>query len=1016
MTKPDFKLGNLFIDQNGKPSGLKWLSMVILMLFFAGNSVYAQKVSGTVLDENNSGLPGVSVVVKGTTTGTTTDFDGNFSLNAPASATLVFSFIGYLPQEFSLGSQTDGIKISMKPDVQQLEEIVVVGYGEIKKRDITGAMTSVTSKEFNVGPIASPEQLMQGRAAGVVISSNNGEPGSGVSVRIRGGTSITGSSSPLYVVDGMPIDNGSNSASGSGNDISSAPPKNPLNFLNPNDIESIDILKDASACAIYGSRGANGVIIITTKKGKQGKMTLDYNTYVGVSQIYRKLDLLTAADYRSYVQSNNLTNQLGTANTDWQDALTRNAVTHNHDISFGGGTENTQYRVSLNYFNQQGIVLKSGMERTNIRVNATHKMFENKLVLGMNLTTGLTTDNNIPYTATGGFSGGTFTNVFKMNPTFPVTNADGSYYEYPTPSIRNPVALVNQVDDVTKTQRILGNFSAEYEVIPGLRAKLNVGADRSTSVRKSYIPKASPAGSPVGGIATIGNVDAVNLLLEATLSYNKEVMPGHNLSAIAGYMYQDFIREGFGVTARNFITDGFSYNSLGAGADNSVKPYSFKSLNTLISFMGRVNYDIKGKYLFTATIRRDGSSRFGANNKWGIFPSGSFAWRMSDEAFMSSAKSSISLSDLKVRVGYGVTGNQEIGNYRSLDLMNANPDYRAIFGLGDQVALAGVFPIQVSNLNLKWEQTSSINAGIDFGFLAGRITGSVDYYLKNTTGLLVEYNIPSPSAARTYLNNAGAVDNQGVEFMINTINVDKQEAGGLKWETGFNISANRNKVTSLGNEADGAKGDIITGLVSGAGQTSTFAQIIQVGQPIGTFYGPEFQGIENGIEKLSSTKGVIGNAQASFNYGLSNRLYYKQFDLNIFIRGTQGGKIFNNTALEYATKNGVDNNINALKVALTDGVKAGESQVYSSRWLENASFLRIDNITLGYTMKAGSVKWLSMLRLYATVQNAFVFTSYTGYDPEISNGAVTNNVASIGIDYASYPRPRQYMVGLSIGF
>ncbi|TAH21975.1 MAG: TonB-dependent receptor [Cytophagales bacterium] len=985
-----------------KAGALRLFSFVFAFLICAvlAPSAFAQSktVKGKVTaSDDGAALPGVNIVIKGTSTGTTTDVEGNFSVNVPSSeSVLVFSFVGFLQQEIVVGNQST-IDIKLVSDVRALGEIVVVGYGEQKKRDITGSMASVTSKDFNVGAVASPEQLMQGRVAGVVITSANGDPGAAPNVRIRGGTSVNASNQPLYVIDGVPVDN--TSATPDGGNVSTAPARNPLNTINPNDIESIDVLKDASAAAIYGSRGANGVILITTKKGKEGKTTLNYNTYYGVATVARYLPLLNAAEYKAEGARLFPGKTFGTADTDWQKEVFQAAAIKSHDVSFGGGTANTQYRVSLNYFNQDGLVRNSGMERVAARINATHKAINNKLALNLNLSVSSNTDRNVPYSSTGGFAGGLFTNILKMNPTYPVRNADGTYFEYATTSIRNPVALVNQIVDGTRTTRVLGSVLAEYEIISGLKASVRLGADQQNANRKYYVPRISPAAIDVKGEAATRNLELRSELLEANLTYNKRIMEDHNLTVLGGYSYQQFTREGFGAVSRNFITDAFGPNNLEAGGNTTTPPSSFKETSKLISFYGRVNYDIKGKYLITATVRRDGSSRFGLNSKWGLFPSGSIAWRISEEAFLKSQ--SDWLSDLKLRVGYGITGSQEIGNYRSLTLLAASAGLRAVFGSDIP---SGVAQTQNPNPDLKWEQTAQLNVGLDYGFLNGKITGSIDYFVKRTTDLLLEFAIPQPAVVTTILANAGEIENKGLEIAVNATVMDKND---FKWEASVNGAFIQNKVVSLAGSAD----SLFRNGVNGAGQSGVNAQIIAPGLPSNSFYGPVFRGIdEKGAQKANvAERAVIGNPNPRFTYGINNRFSYKKFDLSFFLQGVQGVEVFNNTALEYVTKDNFKSDINLLRPAISDGTAATETPRYSSRWIEDGSFLRLSNAMLGYNFDVSKVKWLSSLRGYISGQNLFLITKYTGYDPEVS-------AAAIGIDYANYPRARTFMIGLNIGF
>ncbi len=989
------------------------------MTFALTALTFAQEVEveGRVTEaESGLPLPGVNIAIQGTQTGTTTDLDGQYRITAPSpDAQLVFSFVGFQTQVIPIEGRGQ-INVALRQSISELEDVVVVGYGVQRKGDVTGSVSSIDVQAANVGQITAPEELMQGRVPGVNIVKNDGEPGAGMTVRIRGGTSITASNDPLYVIDGVPIDNASlQPGINTGVDATASGPRNPLGMLNANDIQSIDILKDASAAAIYGSRGANGVILITTKKGLPGQVTVDYDGYASTASMYRKLDLLTASQYRQFVQSNNLTNDLGSVSTDWQDAITQTAISHSHTLAMGGGTDNTTYRASVGYLDQEGIVLNTSMERLSGRINASHRAFDDNLRLSLNLTSAYVKDDKVPSDETNGFTGGLFTNVFKFNPTFGVRNADGSYVEYPTPSIRNPVAIAEQLEDDVKTTRTLGNLSADVDIGPGLTGRVNLGADRAAARRMIFIPRASPIGSPVGGVAGQGQLDRSSLLLETTLNYDNTFNDRHALTLLGGYSFQEFTVEEFTATMRNFVTDAWSFNNLSGGADPSIKPSSFREQSRLISFFGRANYGFQGKYLLTATVRRDGSTRFGAGHKWGLFPSFSAAWRISEESFLQGFQA---LSDLKLRAGYGVTGSQEIGNLRSLPTLA--PDQGFIWVVGeDETEITGVAPNNFANENLKWEETRTFNAGVDYGFASGKFSGALEFYIKNTDDLLIEFDVPQPAVVSTRLENVGSVRNTGFEFSLNALAVDRRD---LSVSLGAVFSTNKNEVIDLG-----GRDRIITGTVSGAGLSGVSAQIIQEGEPLGTFFGPVFLGIENGEQQFlldesgNRVRQVLGSAQPDFSYGLNASVFYKDLDLGIFVRGEQGREVFNNTALEYTAKFLANTNVNFFQDAVNDGTDLENGiAVYSSRWVEDASFLRVDNVTLGYTFTnhlpavAGST--VRRARIYLAAQNPLVLTSYDGYDPEVNTDAEQNGVPSLGIDYANYPRPRMFTVGLSLGF
>ncbi len=1014
----------------------------------------AQKtVTGTVTDaESDFPLPGVNIAIQGTFTGTATGLDGTYSIRVNEGDVLVFTFVGYLPQEVTVGAQ-DVIDITLEEDVALLEEVVVVGYGTQTKADVTGAVGSVDVEAANVGLVQSPEQMIQGRVAGVQVVQSDGDPGAGVTVRIRGGTSIAASNDPLYVIDGVPLDNeATQPAVGNFGEDSANGPRNPLSFLNPSDIESIDILKDASAAAIYGSRGANGVVLITTKKGRAGQLQVDYNGYVASSGLRKKIPLLSASQYRSFVESNGFsTDGLGNANTDWQEAVTQDALSHSHDLAFSGGTEATRYRASVNYLSQQGIIIGSGQERVAGRLNADHKAFQDKLRLGINMTASYVEDDLTPTTETNGFETALMGNVLKFNPTLPVDASDsncsfsatvGSEYCEVGTSVRNPVAIAEQIDQIAKTTRVLGNTTAEYEIVEGLNAKVNLGLNRSSSTLRSYTPKVSPLGSTDNGIAFQSTLEKASKLIEVTTTYDTNLGGDHDLTLLGGYSWQDFVTERFQVSVTGFVTDATGFNNLAGGA-NPGPPESEKEASKLISFFGRVNYGYQSKYLLTATLRRDGSSRFGADEKWGLFPSASFKWRLSQENFLSNVDW---IDDLAVRLGWGITGSQEIGNLRSLPTLQADPDFTAIIG---EQQVIGIAPNNFATPGLKWEETTQLNLGLDFALWSGRLDGSLEYYRKNTSDLLLEFTVPQPAAVATRLANVGETENSGIELALSTYAVDR---GDLTIQLGATFTANKNEVTSLG-DTDGCTTldssdfatssnpcrTIETGRVSGAGLSDIRAQLITKGQPVGTFVGSVFTGFdEDGLETFllddsgNRVQAIIGNAQPDFQYGFTASVNYKEWDLSMFLRGVQGVEVLNNTFLEYSAKNLVNTNVNFLETAFgandscVDGC-AGDVAVYSDRWVQDASFLRMENITLGYTFRnvdglSSTLGVIRRIRVYASAQNLFVLTPYDGWDPEVDTDANFTPeggrvpINSIGIDYLNYPRPRTFTLGVGLTF
>lgn len=878
---------------------------------------------------------------------------------------------------------------------EQLEEVVVIGYGTQKKKDLTGSSAQVSAEDFNGGVVTSPELLIQGKAAGITITPTNGEPGGGVSVRVRGGTSISSSNEPLYVIDGMPVQSANTLPGGTGQTGGSQ--RNPLSRLNPNDIESITVLKDASATAIYGARGANGVVLITTKKGKGGSaMAVDYNYQVSASTLAKKLDLLTADEYRAAVNRFGLGNTLGNADTDWQDEVFQTGVAQQHNLSLSGGSAEGNYRLSLGYLDQDGIVINSGTERFTSRLSMNQKTLDGKLTLSGNINVSQQDDNLTPYQQTGGFEGGLFTNVMKMNPTLPVYDADGNY-TFVSNSVRNPVQAALEIDDVARTTGITMNGTARLDlgdVLEGLSATANTGYDTYNTLRKTYLPKATPYGVADNGVASQKYGQVSSQVLETYLNYDAEVA-GNMLNFMAGYSWQENNYEGFGATAYEFVTDNYSFNNLdGGGRAQLGDKYSYRGQSRLVSFYTRANYDIGGKLMLTGTVRRDGSSKFGSDNKWGIFPSFAAALRLSEFDFVPEA-----FSDLKLRAGWGVVGNEAIGEYQSIARIGTGSN--AVIG-GSTTSGTGY--LNPANPGLRWESTASTNIGLDWEMNGGKFYGSLDLFQKNTSDLLLTVPAPAPSVAPTLLANVGATSNTGFDLMLNYALVSSSDFG---WDIGFNLSRSRLVVEDLGTNSE-----ILTAPISGAGQSGAFAQKLVVGEAYGTFYGLVYDASSN---TYSDEAEVIGLAQPDFTYGFLNTFSFGKFNASVFFRGQQGGSVFNNTAMEYTTLDNLNTNINLLAPALdfSDDMLTS-TPTYSSQWIEDASFLRLDNLNISYNVDVEGSQWLNSAVVGLSGQNLLLLTNYTGYDPEVNTSASANGAPSLGVDYTNYPRART--IALNVKF
>ncbi len=1019
----------------------------------AAPALFAQGTLGTVRGRvvdatSQQPLPNANVVIVGTARGAVTQNDGSYLVaSVPAGPqTVRVSRIGFTPQTQVVTVLTGGTvtaDFALQAQAVVLSDVVSIGYGTQKRQAITGSIATVDATDANKGVVTNATQMLEGRVAGVNVTLNNGEPGAGAQIRIRGGTSISGSNDPLYVIDGVPIDNSAVDPAGfnTGNAGGDAPGRNPLNLLNPADVETITVLKDASATAIYGSRGANGVVLIETKKGRANGSDAEYEFYAAESSPYKYLDVLSGDEYRNFIKQQVAAGNLpqsrldaqGTANTNWEKEMTQTAPTYNHNLSFSGGNTESRYRASLNYLNQQGIVLSNGLERLQGRLNGTHSAFDNKLRLGVNLTAAQNKNDYLQYEQQEGFEGGVFQNMVQFNPTRPVYTTDPAtgqtvFYEIGpgAQSVRNPVALAKQLQDQGTTTRILGNTSADLDLASFLTGRVNLGVDRSTGLRQTYFPNKSSLGAQFNGYGRQADRDNTSKTLQALLTFHRpfDTFGGtHDVEVTGGYEWNQYNVGEFGAASQNFLTDAPGYNNLGGGA-TLLKPYSTRDESKLISFFGRANYSLNDKYFLTGVVRRDGSSRFGANNQWAVFPAISGAWRISQESFMSG----LPLSDLRIRAGYGLQGNNAAASYAALQLLEPSGDAQYVFG---QTAVTGISATRNPNPNLRWEQTAQTNVALDYGFMQNRFSGTLEYYVKNTKDLLLDVTVPGPVSVALRTDNIGRLTNKGVEFSLDG---RVFEASQLNWTAGLVFSAERNKITDLG-----GRDFITTGDVSGQGQSGQKAQRILVGYPIGTFWGPTFVGVNSsgqqqfkcgtpsatcvgGITTNSSeaSQGVIGDANPDFDLGLHSTVNWKKFDFSFLIHSEQGRDIFNNTALVYATKGNVTQDKNFLKSALSDPTGITEPAVYSSRWIEDGSFTRLQNVTLGYTFdlpyvgRFGGDSFGKGTRVYLSGDNLLLITGYDGYDPEVHTQGP--GLATRGIDNLTYPRPRTITGGFRVSF
>jgi iron complex outermembrane receptor protein len=965
------------------------------------SSQQQQSVSGKVTDESGEPLPGVAVVIKGTTSGTVTDIDGNYSIpNVPNDATLAFSFIGMRTQEILVGNQTS-INVTLAASTIGLDEIVAIGYGTTNRKSVTGSISTIKSDDFVDGLAMAPEQLLNGKVAGVSIVQASGAPGAASTVRIRGSSSISAGNNPLYVVDGIPLQFGSANRSVKIGSTNSTPftdeVSNPLNIINASDIESIDILKDASATAIYGSRGANGVIIITTKNRGRGGDFVSYSGYTSFSSVPKQLPFLNATEYRKYANDNGLPFSDEGADTYWQDEIFRTGISQNHNISFAGGSATSNFRASFGYSDEQGVILSSDLKKYTGRINGMHKALDGKLNIGLTMAYSVIDDDKTPISYTvDGEGGNIMKDGLRWAPTLPVRRDDGSYYQIGELRV-NPVSWVDLTDE-SKTNMFLGNISLSYDIFESLKFNLDLGYSSEARNRYTSVPDSHPKGENEGGSASISKFQNGTVLTESNFTYDKQITDNSQLTALLGYSFQRFETENTFTHSNQFVSTATQWNLMQSGT--ILSNTSFKQANRLASYYARVNYKVLDKYLFTATIRRDGSSRFGGNNKWGTFPSGALAWNIADEDFVAE-----SISNLKLRLGYGITGNQELPNYLYMEQLGIGGS--AIYYLNG-IAVPAVAPTNYANPDLKWEQTAQTNIGIDFGFFDERISGSIDVYNKTTNDLLLSFSTAAPSVVGNQWANVGEVNNKGIEVNLSGVVVDGSD---FTWRTNFNIAKNKNEVISLSNDVF-SREEIRNGNGHGVVANKARIKIIKPGLPLGTFYGKQFTGFDaDGLETYLDVDGeegadevAIGQIAPDYTFGFNNSFTYKKFDASVNFRGVTGNDIYNNTEAEFSYPSSAPG-VNVLRSVLTSEASREQNAEFSSRWIQNGSFLRLDNASIGYNFNISSKK----ARIYVSGKNLFVITKYTGFDPEVST-------ASAGIDYLAYPRPRVFIIGANISF
>ena len=1029
-----------------------FISIVVLA---ASISAFAQTTLTGRITDARTGEPliGASLVPKSSKElGAVTDIDGNFKLvtNVELPLTLSVQFIGYRSQEVDVYDASEPIDIQLIDASDRINEVVIIGYGAQKRLELTSSISTVGQDLLNQS-VGSVENALQGAVAGLNVATTSGQPGAVSNIRIRGGNSITGGNEPLYVIDGLIVYNdiASTSTGASGSDAA----LDPLSFLNPNDIERIEVLKDVSATAIYGTRGANGVIIITTKKGSHGKNNISYSGTFGWSKAAKTLDFLNAQQFTELYNelTPNAPLAAPTANYDWQDAALRTAFSQEHQISFTGGDEVSRYTISGGYKDQKGIIIGTDLKRYTGRINYERNILKN-LLIGVNATgaysnlEGLRNVDHDNSGQTAKWAANSWMSALITPQTQAIYNADGSFNYSPTPIsqdlfirdgqtvVGNPISDLYNIKTSTSNTRVIANAFAEWEVIKNLKLKANIGADLSNTKQNNYSPSYTTTGLEHNGVASVGDNRTNVWQAEFTASYDNTFKRLHHINVLGGYTTQRTDRSGFATTVRNFANDDTGYDNLSAGSD-LYRSTSNRIISTLQSVLGRVNYSFDSRYNASLTLRADGSSRFAKDHKWGWFPSAGFSWNIDKEKFIHLGKQ---VDFLQLRLSAGIVGNQEIGDYQFAATVSPT-ETPFIYNGQETVAY---YIVNKANPDLKWEKTASYNIGISSGFFQNRLNVTLDAYYKKTSDLLLQVPVEGVTGYATALRNAGSVTNKGIELEIGAVLIDRKD---LKWNVNGNIAHNKNEVTSLGQATS------IIPSIGGATLGYISPLIVAVGEPLGTFYGYKFAGIVQSEEQAATLtpqtinklepgnpyyedvngdgvvntedQTILGNAQPKFTYGLNTTLKYKQFDLLIAIAGSYGNKLYNGLATRLTKGSTYYNSLAVVADRWTPTHPSNEIQkasndltvVSDSRYVENASYLRVKNIQLGYTFPVPQITRDARLRLYLSLQNFFTITNYSGYDPEGGrNGASEQSGIYQGIDMATYPTAKTVQLGINV--
>ena len=999
--------------------------LIFLIILTSSLGLYAQNLEVTgVVSESGTGdkLVGATVLQKGTGNGTVCDIDGKFKISVPKGAVFVFSLMGYVSQEVIV-EKAAVLEITLLVQVTTLEDVIVIGYSTQKKSDKTGAVSTVKSDDLNGGVITNPIQAMQGKAAGVLVSRKGGDPSENFSVRIRGASGFESNTQPLYVIDGLP----------------GADP----NVVSPDDIESFNILKDAASTAIYGSRGSNGVIIITTKKGKStgtgkdgakddGAFTnIDFSSQVSIETVAKKLGVLDASQVRSFANQLLATGQIehpnwtmdsvfidGGATTNWQDQIYRTGVAYTNSLSFSGGNKHNSYLASIVNSDWQGTMKGTSKNLTTARISVTQKALNNRLTLAANLLGAFEKNDYESYNGWG--QRDIIFQTLQRNPTDPVYDSSGNYYQTNRVfNYQNPISVINEITNTRNAKKFLGGLKADFEILDGLVASVNLGLIHDDDTYNYFVPSGLlPSVATGEGNKSYNSVS--QKLMEITGVYSKNFNKTHNLNALLGYSWQESVQSGFKAGGRDAQSNYSGPDNLAVLNEvNWGDITSYKGQWNLIGFFGRVQYNYKSKYFISASLRRDGSSKFGANNKWGWFPTAAIGWSLDQEKWLSDVKW---LNQLKLRASYGISGNQEIGNYRSLLIWEpsgkaTNPE------TGQQVITFK--PAWNANPDLKWEQTSEVNVGVDFGFFNSRLSGSIEVYYKETNDLLGEYDVPvPPNLARKTFANSGSMSNKGIELSIQAYPISSSK---FTWKTNLTISHNKTEILDLGNYFNDSTGVRKEGYISGPGLVGdqNYVTGIMVGEEIGSFYVPTYVALLNGEFVYKSKTGgfttklvdaqrtVIATAAPKVEIGWSNLLTLnKHWSLDFALRAWIGNHVYNATRMLFDVPGNLPS-LNALPEAI-DWYNQGRTSSASIAdiYVEDASFLKLDYISLSYDFNVSKIKWLKKLSLYVSANNVFTITGYSGVDPE-----TTVNGLAFGIDqYNVYPKTRAYTAGFKVTF